>query len=329
MISIIIPVYNKAKSLPRCIESIVQQSVTDWELWLVDDGSDDGSGALCDEYAQRDARIHVLHQTNGGPSAARNKGMDRATGEYITFIDADDSVSSRYLSTLASLLTDGVDVACVGYQLVKDAPRWEAEEKIAQSCGCALQMSGEEAMASMLYQGEMNSSPCAKLYRRSLAMEVRFDEKLRVYEDMAYTLQLLDRCHKVVIADVPLYAYYKNNQGIHFEAVTRLSAFEAFDQMQQWVGQRHPSLNRAMQSRRLSMCLNNLRLISSTQMKHSPIEQKSWKELVDLRWRVLTDHRVRLKNKLGILCSLLGYRGLMGCFRLAQTMFNLKNDSLE
>ena len=101
-ISIIIPVYNAENYLRRCIDSVLSQSFTDFELILVDDGSKDKSPQICDEYASQDTRVRVIHKANGGVSAARNDGLDIAKGEYITFIDSDDWVERDYLSTLSN-----------------------------------------------------------------------------------------------------------------------------------------------------------------------------------------------------------------------------------
>ena len=96
-ISVIIPVYTAEKSLCRCIDSILTQTYQDFELLLIDDGSTDSSGAICDEYAEQDARIRVFHKENGGVSSARNVGLDNARGEWYAFVDSDDSVSPHYL----------------------------------------------------------------------------------------------------------------------------------------------------------------------------------------------------------------------------------------
>ncbi len=99
-ISIIVPVYNIEKYFHRCVDSILSQTFTDFELLLINDGSNDNSGAICDEYAAKDARIRVFHKENGGVSSARNLGLDNAKGEWITFVDSDDYVKPDYLSNL-------------------------------------------------------------------------------------------------------------------------------------------------------------------------------------------------------------------------------------
>ena len=109
-ISIIVPVYNVEQYLQSCIDSIITQTYTDWELLLVDDGSPDRSGEICDEYAKKDNRIRVFHKRNGGVSSARNLGLDKAQGEWVTFIDADDYILSDFIKGLYKPIENGVSV---------------------------------------------------------------------------------------------------------------------------------------------------------------------------------------------------------------------------
>ena len=119
--SIILPIYNVEAYLRDCVDSILQQTFTDYELILVDDGSKDGSPAICDEYAKKDNRIKVVHQQNAGQSAARNKGLSIAAGDYVVFIDSDDFVTSKdFLKELAEKSKDGADVIFYKYRLFLD-----------------------------------------------------------------------------------------------------------------------------------------------------------------------------------------------------------------
>lgn len=110
MISIIVPVYNAQKYIKRCVESIVNQSYQKWELILIDDGSKDDSSLICDEFKQTDSRIHVIHTVNQGASAARNRGLDEAAGDYITFVDADDWVETNHLEVLLNQINSDIDL---------------------------------------------------------------------------------------------------------------------------------------------------------------------------------------------------------------------------
>lgn len=114
-VSVIVPVYNVEKYLRRCVDSVLAQTLTDFELILVDDGSTDGSPAICDEYARGDTRVKVIHQKNAGVSAARNAGLDAARGEYVAFVDSDDYVDERYLE---KLLAPGCDLCICGAKII-------------------------------------------------------------------------------------------------------------------------------------------------------------------------------------------------------------------
>ena len=111
MVSCIIPVYNTEKYLPRCIESVLAQTFVDWEMLLIDDGSTDASGSICDEYAAKDERIRVFHKENGGISSARNVGLNYAQGEWIFFVDSDDSLPKTSLESLLSRSSDANIIA--------------------------------------------------------------------------------------------------------------------------------------------------------------------------------------------------------------------------
>ena len=118
MISVIVPVYRAEKYLHRCVDGILAQTYTDFELLLIDDGSPDNCGALCDEYAAKDSRVRVFHKENGGVSSARNLGLDNAKGEWVTFCDADDYVTSDWLATFSDAITKAVDLGIQGYYII-------------------------------------------------------------------------------------------------------------------------------------------------------------------------------------------------------------------
>lgn len=124
IISVIVPVYNVEKYLPRCIDSILAQTFTDFELILVDDGSPDNCGAICDEYAAKDKRVRVIHKSNGGVSSARNAGLDAASGEYVTFVDSDDYIAEDRLKQMhSSIFESKADIAVAGFRFVDEIGR--------------------------------------------------------------------------------------------------------------------------------------------------------------------------------------------------------------
>ena len=119
-ISVIVPVYNVEKYLRRCIDSILSQTFSDFELLLIDDGSKDKSGEICDEYAAKDARVRVFHKENGGVSSARNLGLDNAKGDWITFSDSDDELLPDAFEAVCGYMHEGIDMIKTGYQILNE-----------------------------------------------------------------------------------------------------------------------------------------------------------------------------------------------------------------
>lgn len=122
-VSVIIPVYNAEKYLRKCLDSVLAQSFADFEVLLINDGSTDGSGKICDDYAQKDARVKVFHKENGGVSSARNLGLDNATGDWIVFVDSDDYVEKNYFEVINNNLSQEIDVLVFSYWKIVDELR--------------------------------------------------------------------------------------------------------------------------------------------------------------------------------------------------------------
>lgn len=213
MISVIVPVYNVEKYLNECIDSILAQTYTDFELILVDDGSPDNCGAICDEYAEKDSRIRVIHQENGGLSVARNTGLDAANGEYITFVDSDDVIYKTYLERLLqTLLLENADVA-----VCNKTEFWDKEIPAIENHGStkkAESMTGLEA-CSRVYRvgGGISIIACCKLYRNVLFEDVRFPVG-RIHEDQAVVPRVLYASSKIAVIDENLYYYRQHSESI-------------------------------------------------------------------------------------------------------------------
>lgn len=208
LISIIIPVYNAEKYLRQCLESIQQQTYPDWEAILVDDGSSDGSAAICDEYAQKDGRFRVVHQQNGGVSRARNKGLQLAKGGWVTFVDADDRLHADALEYYNQQVCDGVDMLMAGYRKVNDGHTEDFVAETKMRC-----LDREQALTMMYrpiwfpYQGYLWN----KCYRKSIieAYHLHFDEKIFFNEDRLFVTQYI--CHasgKIVYSSKVVYDYF-------------------------------------------------------------------------------------------------------------------------
>lgn len=314
MISVILPVYNTAAYLPACLDSVLAQTYRDIEVILVDDGSTDGSTDVCDDYACRDARITVLHQENGGPSAARNRGLEIAKGEYIAFIDSDDVVHQQYLEILVTEMErQQADIAQSPYQIVPESKRSAYDpERLKQPLSNTYTtkvLTSDEAMFSMLYQqGMADSSPC-KLFRRSLFEGQRFPIIYRVYEDLYVMAQIYPRITRMVWVDVPTYFYFKQDSGtLNSISIRRKDAFDVLETLEaQFMVTGQQQFVRAVRERRLSVAFNILRLLSKQPHTdaNKVMAHRCWQHIKSLRAESFRDPRARLKNRITSLFSYL------------------------
>ena len=203
MVSVIIPVYNALPYLAECIVSICNQTYRNLEIIAVDDGSTDGSSELLDEIAGKDIRIKVVHKENGGVSSARNKGLELAHGEYISFVDSDDTLEPDMYETLISTAEQyNVAIAHCSYNRLAGVDR----HPIGGS-GRILVQTGTEAQLSLLKGEFFTGSLCNKLFRRELFGSIRLCEDLRINEDVLAVFQLFQCADKTVFIDVCKYNY--------------------------------------------------------------------------------------------------------------------------
>lgn len=202
-VSIIIPVYNCEKYLATCLESLLHQTYRNFEIILIDDGSTDGSGAICEKFAENSVNIKVIHQKNSGPGTARNAGLDVATGEYLTFVDADDYVSKNYVETLTDLLEKyQADIAEVGLVcLYKIRNVFEASDETVQC------FQGRECLIKDYFSENRKLRNCiaGRMYNLQKCRDIRFSEK-SIGEDTEYSLRMLSRCDRLVKYHKCLYA---------------------------------------------------------------------------------------------------------------------------
>ena len=221
LISIIVPVYNVEKRLDRCIDSLVTQTHRNLEILLIDDGSKDRSGQICDEWAQRDHRIRVIHKPNGGVSSARNMGLEAATGDYIAFVDSDDHVKAEmYDRLVSSALEHQADQACCC--LYNDYPSVRQEESHAfdEQVLCDGQIYSELILALVSPDQEgkkanLLQSPCNKLYRREVIAQngLQFNTELPYAEDWLFNVNFYRHAQRVAFIPDHLYYYDRTTEG--------------------------------------------------------------------------------------------------------------------
>lgn len=209
LVSVIVPVYRVERYLQRCVDSILAQTHRDIEVILIDDGSPDHCGRICDDYALADSRVVVIHQANGGLSAARNAGLDVARGGFVTFVDSDDWIHRSLVAELLRVLeVAGADIAVCRHSVAEsDQPQCEMSEVTRV-------FSAEEALAELLGPEYVTMVVAwGKLYRVGLFAGVRFPVG-RVHEDEFTTHRLYHRARLVVVADSELYCYRQREGSI-------------------------------------------------------------------------------------------------------------------
>lgn len=217
MISVITPVYKTEGYLDQCVKSILNQSYRDFEFILVDDGSPDRCGAMCDCWAEKDCRVKVIHCANNGVSAARNAGIDQAKGDYLCFVDSDDWVAEDYLETLYTLAKENeADMACCNFVPVSEDG--SLSEKIVHT---APGVYSQDAFWSRYFSARYNriffEVAWNKLYRRKLFDHCRYQAG-KFYEDSYILFDLVSACGKIAIMDAVKYFYRQHSDSIMSKA---------------------------------------------------------------------------------------------------------------
>lgn len=212
-LTIIIPVYNKIRYLAGLLEQVRTQTFRDYECLLIDDGSTDGSGAVCDEFAEKDARFRVFHIPNGGVSHARNVGLDHARGEYVTFIDSDDCILPDYLENLVCAMEEsGAELVISGYDKV-DADGGLLCTVVPGGAGTVPFAALLPDFARVQQQTGLYGCCVAKIFPRELVKNIRFDESLKLAEDFDFYLNLYERIHTVCLDDHRGYLYLQEAEN--------------------------------------------------------------------------------------------------------------------
>jgi len=234
-ISVIVPIYNVEKYLHRCIDSILAQTFIDFDLVLVDDGSPDNCGKICDEYADKDSRIHVIHKENGGLSEARNEGIASAftnsDSEWITFIDSDDWVHPKYLEALYNaVVSTGLNISVCGFEPTDGDDPIVDEDKLTYEI-----LSTEQLFCT---KNSNTVIAVCKLYRKEDFKEIRYPVG-KLHEDEFTTYKILFKYETLAYINQPLYFYYQNTASIMKSdwSPKRLIAFSALQEQLDYFSQ--------------------------------------------------------------------------------------------
>lgn len=228
LLSIIVPVYKVENYLPKCIDSILAQTFTDFELILVDDGSPDDCPALCDAAAEKDARVRIIHQKNGGLSAARNAGLDVARGAWIGFVDSDDYIAPEMYEVLyQAVQSTGADLALCDYAEVDEAGTPCPQMHVSLSGG---ELTGQELLKRA--SGLMVQLAWNKLYRRAIFTQLRYPEG-KLNEDLFLIPEVCLQIQKAVVVPKALY-YYVQRGGSIMSGNKTLRHFDAAEAAQRY-----------------------------------------------------------------------------------------------
>lgn len=207
MISVIIPAYNVKEYLLGCVASVSAQAATGDEIILVDDGSTDGTAVLCEEIAAGDERINVVHKANGGLSSARNAGIDVARGEYLLFLDGDDSLTPDALATLRQAVASNPEADFIQFLYLETDGAKPFSSSTEATSEIETVTDRHEMFARLITRGGVYASACTKLIKRHIFSDIRFTEGLK-HEDEDFTTRLLASCRSVAYLERVLYLYY-------------------------------------------------------------------------------------------------------------------------
>lgn len=307
LISVIIPVYNVESYIRECVSSVIGQTYNNIEIILVDDGSTDASGSICDECKTMDSRIKVIHKENGGLSDARNAGIQIAKGKYVSFIDSDDYVSPFFIEIMYTVLKNG---HCDIVALNGGVDFWDHEESrpklaVDSSDYIVSNCSSHEVLEKMLYQSIATGAPF-KLYSRDIFESVKFP-KGYLYEDCATTYKAFLKTEHAAIITSRLYAYRKRRDSIIRQSFSekKLCAINIYEQLTNDPGLISSGLRKAAVSRAFAMLYSVFLQVPAGDTYH---KKMIWNTLKQGRLTVVLDpnKNMRKKNKYGAIVSLFG-----------------------
>lgn len=303
-VSIIVPVYNVEKYLRRCLDSIKVQTFTNMECILIDDGSSDNSGKICDEYAEKDSRFRVIHKRNGGVSSARNAGLDEAKGKWIGFVDADDWIENNLIEELYDYATENdADVVISG------DTRVQKDKKIKTHIPPSGIMSMHRDFA-IYWQG-----PCAKLFKSTVLHNIRFPDGISLAEDLLFTFKVFFASTKIYGLNVSGYNYFINPNS----AVNNITYSKIDDEIKV-LEEIEIILNKNNAAKDWYDFLESKKILCKNKyiFRLQQPDYKLWKNTYpELNWRIIK--KANFLQKLYYLCA---YYNLK---KIANIMFGLKH----
>ena len=305
LVSVVIPIYNVEKYLKQCINSVINQTYSNLEIILVNDGSPDNCGKICDEYAQKDSRIKVIHKENGGLSDARNAGISEAKGKYITFIDSDDDVTADYVEYLYKLLSmNKTKMAIATHTLVS------GEKRINTGIGYKEKvLTTEECLERMLCEEGFSISAWAKLYDKELFDGIEFP-KGKLNEDNGTTYKLVFKCDQIAYGNKNIYNYYKRENSITTSKfnLKKMDLIELTDEMCDAIDKKYPNLKGSTEKKRVTSRFSILRqmLVDKMDVEQIKVEKEIEDYIKQRKRQILKNKKMDKRDKIALITLVLG-----------------------
>lgn len=304
LISVVVPVYNVEKYITKCVDSIIDQTYTNLEIILVDDGSPDKCGEICDKYAKTDKRIKVIHKKNGGLSDARNAGIVNSKGKYITFIDSDDYIDSNYVELLyKTIIENDADISIASHRVLYN------KKQIDKSTNKEFCTNSEEILEKILYDDGVDLSSWGKLYKIELFNDIKFPVG-RVYEDSATTYKLVDLSEKIAVCSKAVYNYVIRNNSISNNSFTKkkLDLIISTKEMTDFVKKKYPDLEKAANRRLMYSYLSTLSQLAMSKKKFPNQQKEIMAYIKNNRFNILKDKKVPKRDKVAIITTIFGFK---------------------
>lgn len=322
LVSIIIPVYNVEKYLKKSLESVSNQTYNDLEIILVDDGSTDSSGEICDKFAEINSKARVIHKENGGLSSARNTGIKVAKGDYIAFLDSDDFLAVNYIETSLHLCDKyNAQISIMGMVYIGESVNQEIVDK--EKKNKIMVLGKGDAIKESLYQKHFSCCAPGKLYRKEVFEGIEFPLN-RLSEDLAVCHLILNNADTIVFSSQNGYYYRQHNNSImHTFNQRRLDALIWTNKIEQFCTVTYPLLVSAAKCRSFNVAVHLALDLPHIKEENHDYYKTIWKEIVRTRNAVIMTGECRFREKAAAIISYFGINVLRTVWN---SKFSVKND---
>ena len=304
LVSIIIPVYNVEKFFPKCIESVLGQTYSNIEIILIDDGSTDNSGNICDELEKEYEKIKVVHKINGGLSSARNVGIEMAEGEALFFLDSDDYISKNCIEQCVNMLyKSDSDIAIMQMLYIGEKTNEEIKNNTIIK---EYILTAEQAIEESLYQRKYSCCATAKLFKKDVIENIRFPV-YKLSEDLAVCHLILNNANKVIYTDEIGYYYrQRNNSIMHLFNPKRFDALDWAHDIEKFCEQKYPSIIEAAICRTFNVAIHLLLDLPRSGEIHKFYSKILWTDIKRTRKKVIHNPKARKRERVVAFLSYFG-----------------------